>query len=155
MKKNKKGFTLVELLAVIALLALLMGIAVSNIISTINNSKRNDFLADTKRMVAKAEYLISASKTDRDTVRKTNGAKIYRFADLNVKNEFPSDADGGSYNANSYVKVTLDSGSYKFCVCVLGSKRRVGGSGNTCNPTTASDCLDSKSLTGIDIVKDS
>ena len=128
MKKNKKGFTLVELLAVIALLALLMGIAVPNI--------------------------ISASKADRETVRKTNGAKVYRFADLNVKGEFPSDADGGSYNANSYVKVTLNSGSYKFCVCVLGSKRRVGGSGNTCNPTTASDCIDSKSLTGIEIVKD-
>ena len=43
MKKNKKGFTLVELLAVIALLALLMGIAVPNIISTINNSKEMIF----------------------------------------------------------------------------------------------------------------
>ena len=64
MKKNKKGFTLVELLAVIALLALLMGIAVPNIISTINNSKRNDFLSDTKRMVAKAEYLISSNGTE-------------------------------------------------------------------------------------------
>ena len=40
---NKKGFTLVELLAVIALLALLTGIAVPNVISTINNNKKNRY----------------------------------------------------------------------------------------------------------------
>ncbi len=154
MNKNKKGFTLVELLAVIALLALLMGIAVPNIISTINNGKRSDFLSDTKRMVAKAESLISASKDDRNAVRQ-GGYKVYRFAELNAKMEFANDPDGGSYDSNTYVKVTLQSNSYKYCICALGTKRRVGsGSSQTCNPTNANDCLDSNLLTGIDVVKD-
>ena len=149
---NKKGFTLVELLAVIALLAILMGIAVPNVISTVNNGKRNDFLSDVKRMVAKAEYLVSSNKTDRDAVRN-GGTKVYRLTSLNEKGEFSSDADGGSYNDNTYVKVTYSSGKYNFCVCALGSKRRVSSSA-TCSPTLGNDCVDSNKLTGITIVKD-
>ena len=39
MKLNKKGFTLVELLAVIAVLSIIIGIATMNVISAINKSK--------------------------------------------------------------------------------------------------------------------
>ncbi len=141
---NKKGFTLVELLAVIALIAILMGIAVPNVISTVNNGKRNDFLSDVKRMVAKAEYLVSSNKTDRDYVR-SGGSKTYNLVSLNEKGEFDKDADGGSYNASTYVRVTYSGGKYKFCVYALGSKRRVG---------TATSCVYSEDLTGITVVKD-
>jgi prepilin-type N-terminal cleavage/methylation domain-containing protein len=40
---NKKGFTLVELLAVIAILAVLVIIAVPNVMSLFNEAKRNSF----------------------------------------------------------------------------------------------------------------
>ena len=40
MKLNKKGFTLVELLAVIVVLALLMVVAASSIGSALDNSKQ-------------------------------------------------------------------------------------------------------------------
>ena len=132
---NKKGFTLVELLAVIALIAILMGIAVPNVISTVNNGKRNDFLS---------EYLVSSNKTDRDYVR-SGGSKTYNLVSLNEKGEFDKDADGGSYNASTYVRVTYSGGKYKFCVYALGSKRRVG---------TATSCVYSEDLTGITVVKD-
>ena len=39
--KKKKGFTLVELLAVIVILALLILIAVPNVIKIMNNAKKN------------------------------------------------------------------------------------------------------------------
>ena len=151
---NKKGFTLVELLAVISLLAILMGIAVPNIISTINNNKRDTFLMDAKRMIAKANYLISSSKSDRDLVN--NGANvIYDLSKLNEKGEFGSDADNGVYDSKTYVKVSRVNNSYKYCICVLGSKRIISDT-TTCTPTTArdSECLDSSELTGIDKVKE-
>ena len=40
-KLNKKGFTLVELLAVVVILALVMGIAATSMLSTMNSSRKN------------------------------------------------------------------------------------------------------------------
>jgi len=140
---NKKGFTLVELLAVIVVLAILTGIAVPNVISTINNNKRRTFLMDAERMVAKAEYFLSSSRSDRNTV-STNGSITYALTQLNEKKEFSADPDGGTYQ-NASVTVTLSGGEYKYCIFLEGSKRKIG---------TSSSCVDSKSLTGIDIVKD-
>lgn len=139
---NKKGFTLVELLAVIALLAILMGIAVPNIMSTINNKKRDTFLMDAERMVAKAKYLISVNKYDRNKVN--NGETItYSFSQLNEKKEFDQDADGGEYNNSTYVKVSLVNNNYRYCVYIIGSKRNIKDN---------DDCISSDRLTGIDVV---
>ena len=143
---NKKGFTLVELLAVIALVSILSIIAIPNVVSTINNSKKNTFLTDAKRMVSKAEYLISLNKTDRSNVKNGN-VKTYTYSDLNEKGEFSTDADNGSFDSGTYVKVTYNSTSktYQYCIYVMGSKRHIGSS---------SSCVSSSSLNGINIVED-
>lgn len=151
---NKKGFTLVELLAVIALLAILMGIAVPNIISTINNNKRNTFLADAKRMISKAEYLISSNRDDRNKLLNNEVSYITYYLNesgLNEKQEYTTDADGGPYSDKTFVKVSLKEGSYEYCVCVVGSRRNISTNGN-CN--SLDNCLTSDRLTGIDVVKD-
>ena len=153
MKLNKKGFTLIELLAVITILALLSGLAVPNIISTINNNKKDSFLLDAKRMVSKAKNLISSSREDRN-----NLPIVYSFKRLNEDEEFASDSDGGEYNENSYVRVSVStngdsSREYSYCICVMGSKRKIGN-GETCDSSISGNCIDSESLTGIDVVKD-
>lgn len=48
--KNKKGFTLVELLAVIAILAILVIIALPNIIKTYNDAKEASFVNEAKNI---------------------------------------------------------------------------------------------------------
>lgn len=48
MPKNKKGFTLVELLAVIVILAIVMGLAAVAITSVLNNTRRSAFDTDAK-----------------------------------------------------------------------------------------------------------
>ena len=53
--KNKKGFTLVELLAVIAILAILVIIALPNVLSMFRNAKKNTFADEVQNLVKSAE----------------------------------------------------------------------------------------------------
>ena len=47
---NKKGFTLVELLAVVAILSILVIIALPNIMGMFSNAKERLFLTEVKRI---------------------------------------------------------------------------------------------------------
>ena len=53
--KNKKGFTLVELLAVIAILAILVIIALPNVLNMFRNTKKNTFTDEVQNLVKSAE----------------------------------------------------------------------------------------------------
>ena len=53
---NKKGFTLVELLAVIVILAIILAIAVPRITGILNSAKRSAFEADVKLIIKGIEY---------------------------------------------------------------------------------------------------
>ena len=56
--KNKKGFTLVELLAVIAILAILVIIALPNVINMYTKAQKEAFLTETKKIYSEAEKSI-------------------------------------------------------------------------------------------------
>jgi prepilin-type N-terminal cleavage/methylation domain-containing protein len=63
MLKNKKGFTLVELLAVIVILAIILAIAVPGISSMIESSKESSFESDVKMLIVGIEYDILEAQT--------------------------------------------------------------------------------------------
>ena len=52
---NKKGFTLVELLSVIAILAILVIIALPNVLSMYNNARKSSFITELKSVYSAAE----------------------------------------------------------------------------------------------------
>ena len=59
----KKGFTLVELLAVIVILGVIMSIAIPNIVATIDRNKKSSYIEDAKRMISAAEYKIRSDSS--------------------------------------------------------------------------------------------
>lgn len=68
-KLNKKGFTLIELMVVIAILVIIMGIALPNITSSIERSKK-------KQIDNKRQLIESAAELYFDTHKNINTNKV-------------------------------------------------------------------------------
>ena len=93
---NKKGFTLVELLAVIAILAILVIIALPNVLNMFNNAKKQIFLTEAQTVASTSEkkFLSNSisggtkesvyckSKTDEKNPLEMTGAKKYYYVEL-------------------------------------------------------------------------
>ena len=82
MKFNKKGFTLVELLAVIVILAIIAVIAVPSILAIIEGARKDSFRADVRSAfkAAELEYVRTAMTGD-------GGEQTYYVAtDLDLDN---------------------------------------------------------------------
>lgn len=65
---SKDGFTLVELLAVIAILAILVIIALPNVLKLFNDAKKNSFLNEAKTIYTNA--------TNKYIMERINGKKL-------------------------------------------------------------------------------
>lgn len=77
--KNRKGFTLVELLAVIAILAILVIIALPNVLSMYKKAQKEMFLTEAKKVYSEAEkkYLLNSisGKTSK-VINSENSSKL-------------------------------------------------------------------------------
>ena len=62
--RNNKGFTLVELLAVIVVLAIVMGIAAVAITNVLDTTRKNAFVASARSYIAGAKTLVNSSEMD-------------------------------------------------------------------------------------------
>lgn len=115
MLKNKKGFTLVELLAVIVILAIILAIAVPTISTLISNQKKASFVAGVKMLIKGVDYdVLTRSAT---TVSQLNGGSAYTAATYGG-----STADYTTFTVNSLnpVNVTVVGGG-QFANCTLTS----------------------------------
>lgn len=79
-KMNKKGFTLVELLAVIVVLAIIMVIATQQVNSTIKKSRGNSFY-ETAQSIRKSMQTVCATDNKIDTIALNNAIEA---SDVNV-----------------------------------------------------------------------
>ncbi len=95
---KNKGFTLVEMIAVIVILGILLGIAVPTTITTINNQKRKAFIEDTLRFIASAKAKINEDK--KIEYPKDNEAVIVNLKNMNTE-DFTTSPYGVPYNLAS------------------------------------------------------
>lgn len=113
-KMNKKGFTLVELLAVVVILSLMMGIAIPNVMGIIKKQKQRTYLEDAKKMISRAEYMLRSSTK---ITKPGNGGCIVMTLGYLDNGEFNNPPYGGAYFSNtSYVYINNNNGKYEYKV---------------------------------------
>ena len=100
MKKN--GFTLVELLAAIVILGVIMTIAVPNVIVTLENSRKDNYIADAKKFLSLAKSEIGSS------VQKPDSGEIVKITlDCVDNGDVDEDPEGNEYDRNNSFVVVV------------------------------------------------
>lgn len=86
-KKNKKGFTLVEVIVVLVILAIMAAILIPSLIGYIDKAKENSIISETRSIVTAVQTLSSEkyAKNKDDgvyTLGDTAGDKVIAYADV-------------------------------------------------------------------------
>lgn len=133
--KNKKGFTLVELLAVIVILGVLLMIAVPAVQNVIKKAKNN---ATQKQ----AELFIDAAKKMAIIDEPTNDKVIYKLSDL--------DSSVDTNRFTGMVVASKENGSYKYYIYLNDSvnKKTIGNNNDSIFEFASEDEINKKVADG-------
>ena len=103
---NKKGFTLVELLALMVILGVIATITIPNTIKLLDENKRSTFLQDATKLISHAEYTLHASRN----VKIPTGANEITVMNLKYlnTNELEMSPYGMEYNAKQSFVVIIN-----------------------------------------------
>ena len=126
---NKKGFTLVELLAVVVIMAVIALIAVPNVVNMLERGKREQTITDAKEMIAKAKY-----KFKLDEANIGDGTVVwYDIKTLGFCGK--TDGYGEKYNYTSGVGVNCEDGKCIYSVALF-TENHCLGENNSCTYVT-------------------
>lgn len=104
---NKKGFTLIELIAVVVIMSIIAIIATPNIINMIDKGKKDQYITNAKEFISKATYMYKQDKYRNDTTYFTTndlGSQIKLGKIESIKSEDLTDPYGFKYDINnSYI----------------------------------------------------
>ena len=119
MIKNK-GFTLVELLAVLIILSLILFIVAPNVLKMIERGKKQRFVADAEEMISLAKYKSKLEKYENLFV--PSGDECYVITMNNLGFEKTEDANGYTYDrSNSSVKYCYENNRQVFYITLISS----------------------------------
>lgn len=89
---NRKGFTLIELIAVVVIMAIIALLATPNIIGLLEKGKKEEFVADAKEFISKASYQYRSEKFNKDN---QNEGQTYDIG--NIKGVDSEDTENGPW----------------------------------------------------------
>ena len=115
MKKNKHGFTLVELLAVVVILGIILAIAIPSIGSIVSANRKSAFVANLRLMVKTGDLLLVQG-----TLTNLNTATAASVG--GVVADFSTFAMAGTSSTTITINATGATGS-KFAGCTTTSAR--------------------------------
>ena len=118
MKINNKGFTLVELLAVMVILGVVMAVTIPNIVGISNRNKITTYAEDAKKFKNTAEYMFRGD----DTIIKPQNNGECSVVNLGYlhENEFDNPPYGGRYLMDhSIVVMVKKNNQYKYYVQLI------------------------------------
>ena len=123
--RNKKGFTLVELLAAIVILGLLIGYGLPTVTRMVTNNRNKIYINDAKKLVSQAEYKLRANNTE---IEKPDPGDCIVLSLLYLDNdEFGAAPNKGEYQrVNSFVVVKNTGSQLEYSV-MLVEKTKDGG----------------------------
>jgi len=141
---NNKGFSLIELLAVIIIIGIVAIIAVPSVSQYINNASDTAYVSYERSMTDAAKSRIIECETETDPSKKCNLRLPYTtsgegsFTDITLNTliqdgfmEAMKDPESNDFcDSRSYVRVTLDpehTGNYNYKACLFcGDYKSVG-----------------------------
>ena len=106
--KNKKGFTLVELIAVIALLSIVMLLIVPNVANYLNSSKKTLFYDNVVNMFKSATTTFMYQDDPTNTTFSNNGVKL----DVDVESEYVYTIKVNNYG--EVISIDVNNGVYSY-----------------------------------------
>lgn len=134
LKNNKKGFTLVELLAVIVILALLIVITANTVLPMMKKSKKSGMVVYAERVLNNAG---TAFQADLITYNGESGSSVERYYSIKEL-----------MNADDYygcVKVTGDPSSYDYSIIIYDAANKIKMEGYAAK-TVVSEAVDTVAL---------
>ena len=105
---KKKGFTLVELIAVIALLSIVMLLIVPNVANYLNSSKKTLFYDNVVNMFKSATTTFMYQDDSTNTTFSNNGVKL----DVDVESEYVYTIKVNNYG--EVISIDVNNGVYSY-----------------------------------------
>lgn len=122
-KKNNKGFTLVEVIAVVALLGILTVLVVPRIFDLITDSRKDIYVQDAIRLISQAQYTMNSKSVK---IEKPDSGEVIVFSMKFLSiDDFQSPPNGGTYlPESSFVIVKNVRGEYIYSVMLVEQTKR-------------------------------
>ena len=144
MKKNNKGFTMVELLAAIVILGILSVFALPVITRMVENSRNKMYVNDTRKLISQAEYQMKSNSSiiDKPDIGDCIVISLHYLDD----SLFSNAPNGGEYDVDhSYVVVKNNNGILEYSASLVEKMKKGGYKGVVL--TRESDLLKKKANT--------